>query len=139
MNCDALDRPGTRGFRRVQREGDARTRTKTPHHLTCNTHTLPAAMIEVTAGPNRGESCELINLPLAIGRGDRVQLRLEDERVSTKHLQIRFDYTLRCFKVKDTGSTNGTFLRHKKLNSEERLIDGDELLIGNSRLRFYYV
>jgi hypothetical protein len=68
-----------------------------------------------------------------VGRSDESEIVLADPSVSRAHavLEISFGEPL----VRDLGSTNGTFVNGRRV-SLERLHDGDELLFGNTRMRF---
>jgi pSer/pThr/pTyr-binding forkhead associated (FHA) protein len=41
-----------------------------------------------------------------------------------------------AFQIEDLGSLNGTFLNRKRIESVEKLENGDELQIGKYRLSF---
>jgi transcriptional regulator of acetoin/glycerol metabolism len=53
---------------------------------------------------------------LALGRDDLAALRLADERVSHRHLEIEHDGAI--WTVRDCGSTNGTFLDGEPIDGE---------------------
>jgi hypothetical protein len=96
----------------------------------------PSYSLIVTAGPSRGNIFHLSAAPAYVGRGPDVSLRVDDPRVSSRHLLVWYDADGATYRVRDLNSTNGTFVQHKKLTTEIRLHEGDEILIGNSRLRF---
>src|SRR5713101_9957421 len=69
-----------------------------------------------------------------LGRSTTANVRLADREVSRKHSQIDKegeDYVLR-----DLGSSNGTFLNGKRIFAPTRLKDGDEVVIGTSKMEF---
>jgi len=69
-----------------------------------------------------------------LGRSTTASVRLADREVSRKHSQIDRegnDYVLR-----DLGSSNGTFLNGKRIVGPVKLGDGDEVLIGTSKMEF---
>jgi len=69
-----------------------------------------------------------------LGRSTTASVRLADREVSRKHSQIDRegdDYVLR-----DLGSSNGTFLNGKRILGAAKLSDGDEVLIGTSKMEF---
>jgi pSer/pThr/pTyr-binding forkhead associated (FHA) protein len=69
-----------------------------------------------------------------LGRSTTASVRLADREVSRKHSQIDFengDYVLR-----DLGSSNGTYLNGKRIFAPSPLSDGDEVLIGTSKMEF---
>src|SRR5438477_2739770 len=86
----------------------------------------------------RGPGGEVTEYPLGqssvLGRSTTASVRLADREVSRKHSQIdreRDDYVLR-----DLGSSNGTFLNGKRILGPAKLADGDEVLIGTSKMEF---
>jgi pSer/pThr/pTyr-binding forkhead associated (FHA) protein len=58
---------------------------------------------------------------------------LADPNVSRKHAEIRPRGS--TFLVVDLGSTNGTRINGIRVNEHE-LVDGDEVMFGNTRMRF---
>src|SRR3954468_23408504 len=51
---------------------------------------------------------------LSLGRDDLAALRLADERVSHRHLEVEHDGAI--WTARDQGSTNGTFLDGERLD-----------------------
>lgn len=88
----------------------------------------------VVDGPDAGQT---ISLPdgtsLTIGRGKASQMQLNDPRISRVHCTLRVGAD--GVSISDEGSTGGTFVGGCKI-SKHRLADGDEIQIGESRLRF---
>jgi hypothetical protein len=76
---------------------------------------------------------ELTMTRTVIGRGEQADIRLDDTKASRKHASIL--YSGSEFRVRDEGSGNGTLLNGSKV-VEYALRDGDELLVGDSLLRF---
>jgi predicted component of type VI protein secretion system len=71
---------------------------------------------------------------LSIGRGGDNDIRLDDPMISPHHAEVvRNPDGSYC--VRDLGSRRGTFVGSRKV-AEAALRDGDELLIGPTRLRF---
>lgn len=67
-----------------------------------------------------------------VGRGGHCDLRIDDEAVSTDHLEIsRRGYTLLAT---DLDSRNGTLLNGAPLEGTRRLRNGDVLVAGGARL-----
>ncbi|OLC75941.1 MAG: hypothetical protein AUG04_02905 [Deltaproteobacteria bacterium 13_1_20CM_2_69_21] len=86
----------------------------------------------------KGQGGEITEYPLGdssvLGRSTTASVRLADREVSRKHSQIDRegnDYVLR-----DLGSSNGTFLNGKRIVGPAKLGDGDEVLIGTSKMEF---
>lgn len=81
----------------------------------------------------RGDSCsaidcsDVVELPVTIGRGKQVQIRLADRWVSRRHCRLEVaDGKLR---IRDLGSRNGTLLNRQPV-TEATLEPGDQLHIG---------
>jgi adenylate cyclase len=101
-----------------------------PHPATSSTAT-PRMILKAPAG-------ELTEFPLGennvLGRSTTASVRVADREVSRKHSQVDKegdDYVLR-----DLGSSNGTFLNGKRIFGPTKLKDGDEVVIGTSRMEF---
>ncbi|MFL5311313.1 MAG: adenylate/guanylate cyclase domain-containing protein [Myxococcales bacterium] len=69
-----------------------------------------------------------------LGRSTQATVRLADREVSRKHSQI--DREGQDFVLRDLGSSNGTFVNGKRIFGPTRLKDGDEVLIGISKMEF---
>jgi EAL domain-containing protein (putative c-di-GMP-specific phosphodiesterase class I) len=69
--------------------------------------------------------------PFAIGRKEGSSLLLTAEGVSRKHAEIL--ETSDGWRIKDCGSTNGTFVNGRRLTEEYLLNDGDHITIGGIR------
>src|SRR5262245_26352522 len=72
---------------------------------------------------------------VTIGRGsDNVVVIEEDDTVSRNHLVLKA--VGNSWDVRDIGSANGTLLNGERLTHEVILRNGDELRIGNTRLKY---
>jgi adenylate cyclase len=69
-----------------------------------------------------------------LGRSAQATVRLSDREVSRRHSQIERDG--HGYLLSDLGSSNGTFVNGQRIDAPARLNDGDEVLIGTSRLLF---
>ncbi len=67
--------------------------------------------------------------PLVIGRAPDCTLVVLDSTASSHHARIDFDRELNAFRLRDMGSTNGTFL-NGRLVADEWLQPGDYVQIG---------
>lgn len=68
-----------------------------------------------------------------VGRGQEADLRLNDQGVSRRHLDVQFDgFTATAY---DLGSTNGSTINGHTMTAQQ-LQHGDVLRIGHSRLVF---
>ncbi|HZY97349.1 MAG TPA: FhaA domain-containing protein [Candidatus Cybelea sp.] len=68
-----------------------------------------------------------------IGRGDESEIVLVDPSVSRSHAVVEIDAAGPV--VRDLDSTNGTFVNGRRITAQA-LRDGDELLFGNTKMRF---
>ncbi len=92
--------------------------------------------LEVTAGPDKGRKMELRpGTVVYIGReSSRCQFELKDTKVSRLHAQISVSDDL-AVTLTDENSTNGTFLRGKRIKKPTTLFPGDVLKLGDSEIR----
>jgi len=70
----------------------------------------------------------VINSPTVIGRGENCDLRVPLLSVSRRHCELRV--LGHAIKVKDLGSSNGTYVNNGRLTSEADLRAGDRLAVG---------
>ena len=72
------------------------------------------------------------------GNSDAADIKLENQYVSRRHLQVRQDVDI--FYLSDLDSTNGTYLNNNKLAPDEEHVirDGDRVVLGSNAvtLRF---
>ena len=71
--------------------------------------------------------------PVTIGRLPECDVVLGDPNVSRRHAEIRRQGT--GFIVVDLGSTNGTRVNGAGVK-ERHLVDGDEITVGGTKIRF---
>lgn len=71
--------------------------------------------------------------PVVIGRMPECEVALSDQNVSRRHAEVRRQGGE--FVVVDLGSTNGTRVNGSGVK-ERRLVDGDEITVGATTLRF---
>jgi pSer/pThr/pTyr-binding forkhead associated (FHA) protein len=97
---------------------------------------LPAgsALLVAHSGPNAGARFLLDSDVTTAGRHPDADIFLDDVTVSRRHVEFR--RTARSFEVVDTGSLNGTYVNHDRVDSVE-LKSGSEVQIGKFRLTFY--
>ncbi len=89
----------------------------------------------VVAGPDRGKSIRVDGqapTSVILGQSPVCDLRLTDPSVSRRHVAL--DVVEGGLKVKDLGSTNGTFVGSLRI-FEAQARGGEELSLGESRLR----
>jgi DNA-binding NtrC family response regulator len=88
--------------------------------------------LTAVSGPSAGRAVALVHAMATVGRHKTNDLVLDDPRVSGVHLELRrADAGVR---VRDAGSTNGTWIgKHRVVEVE--LAPGGELLVGGTLLR----
>lgn len=113
--------------RRSRRGGDTRPartgRRRGPSHLA------------VVAGSLRGTTVPLSNNGLLIGRNPECSLVLTDDFASGRHLRIVPSQEGDWY-AEDLGSTNGTYVNNKRIDSESptRIEAGAQIRIGQTVL-----
>jgi len=93
--------------------------------------------IIVSSGPQQGLFLPLGRKTSVIGRDEAATLQIEDEQVSRKHLQVRFDAATSSYTALDMRSSNGTLLNGRALGGDTPLKDGDEITLGNSTVLLF--
>jgi pSer/pThr/pTyr-binding forkhead associated (FHA) protein len=85
----------------------------------------------------RGQSKILSNKAFSIGRDKSNQLIIADEKVSRHHAIVTFENEQAY--IKDTNSTNGTYLNGERIDSGKkvRLENGDKIKVGTTVIIFY--
>ena len=80
-----------------------------------------------------GKTCDLTADKLTIGRVEDNGFQIPEGSVSGRHCEVRLQEGK--VYVKDLGSTNGTFIGGKKVNSEALLRPGKILRLGQVEIR----
>ena len=91
------------------------------------------AMLTVLTGFSAGQVYALDGTEHVIGRGTEADIWVEDGGVSRRHARIKCRADGRYF-VEDLGSTNGTYLGQRKLDSPVPMEVGVPLRIGKTVL-----
>jgi len=94
------------------------------------------ASIIVTSGKQQGEFLPLGRRISVIGRAENLPLQLLDDLVSRKHLRIRFDEAKDRYEAEDMDSRHGVFINHGRISHPTPLVEGDEILVGQTTLLF---
>ena len=92
--------------------------------------------VELIFGPDAGKKFLLYPGEYTIGRGDKCNIRLADERVSTKHGSFIVNNEGDVV-YKDLDSLNGSILNNKAVQTVE-LQHMDTLMIGKTKVKFYH-
>jgi len=93
-----------------------------------------SALLIAHSGPNAGARFLLDSDTTTAGRHPDADIFLDDVTVSRKHVQ--FLRTPEGFEVVDTGSLNGTYVNHDRIDNV-LLKNGNEVQIGKFRLTYY--
>ena len=94
------------------------------------------ASIIVATGPQKGDYYPLGRRTNVIGRDEALPIQILDERVSRKHMKIRFDADEDKYYAVDMDSKHGVFINGKKINEKAALTDGDYITIGKTTFLF---
>lgn len=90
---------------------------------------MVAAELKVVGGKHSGQVIPLNRKKFLIGREQDCQLRPNSEMVSRHHCVFSIDdFSVR---LRDLGSTNGTFVNGERIRKEIVLSPGDQIVIGN--------
>jgi hypothetical protein len=98
------------------------------------------AYLFVKTGADQGRQFQVGN-QVTIGRGAECGITLADSKVSAEHAQLKREGS--SYVYLDLKSTNGSFLiiegREERLRSSQALMDGDEIRLGQTVLKFIRV
>jgi pSer/pThr/pTyr-binding forkhead associated (FHA) protein len=92
--------------------------------------------IFVISGVQKGEYLSLGHRTNVIGRAETLPLQILDDMVSRKHLRVGFDASTNTYYAEDMNSKNGVFINGRRISEQISLIDGDQILIGQTALLF---
>jgi pSer/pThr/pTyr-binding forkhead associated (FHA) protein len=87
-----------------------------------------------SGGGMSGEIFRLVDGRVTIGRDPACDIFLDDVTVSRDHAVLVVDGG--AVTLQDLGSLNGTYVNRRRIDTAERLVDGDELQIGKFRLAY---
>jgi class 3 adenylate cyclase len=95
---------------------------------------MPAWLVE-TSGANQGTTHNLDSgTPVTLGRSPENSIVLQNAIASRRHARIWDDNDV--WMVEDLGTKNGTLRNGKAITGQERLEDGDEIVVPGMSLRF---
>jgi hypothetical protein len=90
------------------------------------------ARLVIQSGAHKGEEIELVRGSNYLGRAEGNDFAFNDPTVSSRHCEIVV--TEAGVKVRDLGSTNGTFVDNQRVQSAE-LRNGQILMLGSMEMR----
>jgi pSer/pThr/pTyr-binding forkhead associated (FHA) protein/tetratricopeptide (TPR) repeat protein len=93
----------------------------------------PPISLHVIEGPDAGKKKRFKSVRMVVGRGKDVDLRLSDQSVSRRHLELIHGDTGTL--LRDLGGASGTKVNDERVE-EKVLKHGDEIEIGRTLLKF---
>jgi len=94
------------------------------------------ASIIVITGEQEGDYYPLGQRTNVIGRDEALPIQILDERVSRKHLKIRFDPENQSFHAVDLDSKHGVFINGTKMTTASKLNNDTIITIGTTSILF---
>jgi two-component system cell cycle response regulator len=91
------------------------------------------AVLRVFGGEDDGREYEITKSNMVIGRGEEADIILTDTSTSRRHAAVIFRNLE--FRIRDLGSSNGTFLNGSEVK-EYALRNGDKIIVGDTMLKF---
>lgn len=92
------------------------------------------ASFHVLSGPSMGDTLYFDRTITHLGRDDGCDMCIPDEMISRR--QARIDCQDGCYFIEDLASRNGTIVNDQRITRRIQLEDGDEVLFGESLVRF---
>lgn len=94
------------------------------------------ASIIVISGAQKGDYYLLGHRTNVVGRAESLPIQILDEHISRRHMQVRFDTEKQRYYAFDMKSKHGVFINGQRIRQETLLVDGDQILIGETVLLF---
>ncbi|QKK09145.1 MAG: FHA domain-containing protein [Planctomycetota bacterium] len=92
------------------------------------------AGLTIVTGAQSGTHFELASRPLSVGRDPSRDIQIVDPKVSRKHAMIRHDNGR--YLIAATKALNGITINGAAADGEATLMEGDEIQLGDTLLRF---
>jgi len=105
------------------------------HRLDRQRFSTDTGLFVVESGPKAGARYGLEADLTTVGRHSAADILLDDVTVSRQHVEV--ERSGDRYRVKDTGSLNGTYLNGDRIESGW-LDDGDVLQVGRFKLVFFH-
>jgi K+-sensing histidine kinase KdpD len=93
-------------------------------------------LIRFESGPDKGVAVPIKSRRVRLGRSPENEIVIQDDTVSAFHATISF--LNRAHFIEDLESANGTYVNEIRIH-RKRLRDGDEIVIGTTRLVYHDV
>jgi pSer/pThr/pTyr-binding forkhead associated (FHA) protein len=103
-----------------------------PPKKTKRTRGAPRILV-ITQGSQAGQSAELADGVILIGRGADAQLSLDDDYVSTRHARVVSGEN--GIYLEDLGSTNGSYVNNQRITAPTTVTLSDTIRIGRTTMR----
>ncbi len=97
-----------------------------------------AALVVLQGSESEIGTHVMLDRAVTIGRDPKTELPLQDEGISRRHCRIFFNQEKNAFFIEDLGSTNGTLLNGKRLQTMKKLEAGDRIYLGACVVKFTY-
>jgi len=93
-----------------------------------------SACVVVIHGEGLGRRADIDEKPVLVGRSQEADLVIVHRSVSREHCRIWREGD--GYRIRDLGATNTTRLNEKRIESDLTLADGDQVIVGESILKF---
>ena len=90
-------------------------------------------ILMITQGSQAGQSAELADGVILIGRGADAQLNLDDDYVSTRHARVVSGEN--GIYLEDLGSTNGSYVNGQRITGPTTITLSDTVRIGRTTMK----
>ena len=94
------------------------------------------ASLIITSGTQTGDFYPLGQRTNVVGRAEALPIQILDDLISRRHMQIRYDKDKKQYFALDMKSKHGVFINARRIIAETTLVDGDEIIIGQTTLMF---
>jgi pSer/pThr/pTyr-binding forkhead associated (FHA) protein len=94
------------------------------------------ASLIITSGDQKGDFYPLGKRTTVIGRDEGLLVQVLDNKVSRKHMRIRFENDAYC--ISDMASKHGVFVNDQWITEETELKEQDYIKIGETGMLFTF-